>query len=570
MSLQVSDIASASTQSVKRHTTTYHPSIWGDHFLKYASHSLPIDATTQEEYKELKHEVRRMLISTTSDEISEKLRLIDAVQRLGVAYHFEREIGDALDKIYNGCDDDDNNLHTAALRFRLLRQQGYNVPCDVFEQFKDDQGKFKASLIDDVAGMLCLYEAAYLGIPEEDILDEAIAFTTSHLELMVTDDQVISHDHHHPPHHYHHHHLVEEINHAMNRPIRKGLPRLEARYYINIYSGDESHNQILLNFAKLDFNVLQVQHQKELSNITEWWKILDFATKLPYARDRVVECYFWIMGMCSEPQYSFTRITLTKVIAIASVLDDTYDAFGTYEELKLLTDAIQRWDISVMDGLPEYMKYLYRALIDVYRETEEEMISKELGRSYYMPYAIEAMKRLVQAYFVEAKWCKDGYVPKVEECMQNSLVSSGYPMLATTCFLSMGDFANQQAFDWISNDPKIIKASAIIARLMDDIVSHEFEQEREHVASSVECYMKQHRISKEEVIKLFRKEISNAWKDINQECLKPTAAVPMPLLVCILNLSRAMDVIYKDDDGYTNSHILKDHISSVLLNPVLL
>lgn len=48
------------------------------------------------------------------------------------------------------------------------------------------------------------------------------------------------------------------------------------------------------------------------------------------------------MGMCSEPQYSFTRITLTKVIAMASVLDDTYDAFGTYEELELLADAIQR------------------------------------------------------------------------------------------------------------------------------------------------------------------------------------------------------------------------------------
>ena len=137
----------------------------------------------------------------------------------------------------------------------------------MFNKFKDNQaGKFKESLIDDVAGMLCLYEAAYLGIPEEDILDEAIAFTTSHLELMVTDDQVISHDHHD---HQDHHHLVEEINHAMNRPIRKGLPRLEARYYINIYSGDESHNQILLNFAKLDFNMLQVQHQKELSNITE-------------------------------------------------------------------------------------------------------------------------------------------------------------------------------------------------------------------------------------------------------------------------------------------------------------
>ncbi|KAK2639398.1 hypothetical protein Ddye_027193 [Dipteronia dyeriana] len=567
MSLQVSVIASASTQSVKRHTTAYHPTIWGDHFLKYASHSMPIDAKTQEEYKELKHEVRRMIISTTSDEISKKLRLIDAIQRLGVAYHFEREIGDALEAIYNGYDDDDNNLHTAALRFRLLRQQGYSVPCDVFEKFKDDQGKFKASLLDDVAGMLCLYEAAYLGIPEEDILDEAIAFTTSHLGLMVTDDQVISHD---DDDDHHHHQLVEEINHAMNRPIRKGLPRLEARYYINIYSGDESHNQILLNFAKIDFNILQVQHQKELSSITEWWKILDFATKLPYARDRVVECYFWIMGMCSEPQYSFTRITLTKITAMTSILDDTYDAFGTYEELELLTDAIQRWDIGVMDGLPEYMKYLYRALVGVYREAEEEMISKELGRSYYMPYAIEVMKRQVQAYFVEAKWCKDGYVPKVEEYMQNSLVSSAYPMIATTCFLLMGDIANQQAFDWISNYPNIIKASAIIGRLMNDIVSHEFEHKREHVATSVECYMKQHRISKEEVIKLFRKEISDAWKDINQECLKPTAAVPIPILVCILNLSRVADLVYKDGDGYTNSHILKDHISSVLLNPVLL
>ena len=57
-----------------------------------------------------------------------------------------------------------------------------------------------------------------------------------------------------------------------------------------------------------------------------------------------------------------------------------------------------RWDISVMDGLPEYMKYLYRALVDVYREAEEEMISKELGRSYYMPYVIEAVSHFCDTY----------------------------------------------------------------------------------------------------------------------------------------------------------------------------
>ena len=49
----------------------------------------------------------------------------------------------------------------------------------------------------------------------------------------------------------------------------------------------------------------------------------------------------------------------------------------------------------------------------------------------------------------------------------------------------------------------------------------------------------------------FRKEIENAWKDINKEFLRPTA-VPKPLLNHVLNLSRAMDVFHKGEDGYTH------------------
>nr|GEW84081.1 zinc finger, CCHC-type [Tanacetum cinerariifolium] len=39
-----------------------------------------------------------------------------------------------------------------------------------------------------------------------------------------------------------------------------------------------------------------------------------------------------------------------------AVLDDTYDAYGIYEELEIFTQAIQRWSISCLDVLPEYMK----------------------------------------------------------------------------------------------------------------------------------------------------------------------------------------------------------------------
>jgi len=124
---------------------------------------------------------------------------------------------------------------------------------DKFAKFTDSKGKFKESLINDVRGMLSLYEAAHLRVHGEDILDEALVFTATHLEVVAS--------HLSPP-------LVAEVSHALKQPIHKGLPRLEARHYFSIYQKEGSHNKILLTFAKLDFNTLQKLHQKELSEIT--------------------------------------------------------------------------------------------------------------------------------------------------------------------------------------------------------------------------------------------------------------------------------------------------------------
>jgi hypothetical protein len=63
-------------------------------------------------------------------------------------------------------------------------------------------------------------------------------------------------------------------------------------------------------------------------------------------------------------------------------------------------------------------------------------------------------------------------------------------------------------------------------------------------------------------------QVVNAWKDINEECLKPTA-VPTPLLERILNLSRVIDVIYKEEDGYTHvGKVMKNNVASLLINSV--
>lgn len=63
----------------------------------------------------------------------QQLELINDIQRLGVAYHFEAEIEAALSKINDIYDEvcgfeTEDGLHMIALCFRLLRQHGFNVP----------------------------------------------------------------------------------------------------------------------------------------------------------------------------------------------------------------------------------------------------------------------------------------------------------------------------------------------------------------------------------------------------------------------------------------------------------
>ena len=123
----------------------------------------------------------------------------------------------------------------------------------MFNKFKDSDGKLKESLRDDVVGLLSLYEATHLRVRGEDLLDEALTFTTTHLESAANHLSPL---------------FSKHVRHALNQPLWKGLPRVEARHYLSLHQElHGSRNQTLLSFAKLDFNLLQQVHQKELSDI---------------------------------------------------------------------------------------------------------------------------------------------------------------------------------------------------------------------------------------------------------------------------------------------------------------
>lgn len=48
--------------------------------------------------------------------------------------------------------------------------------------------------------------------------------------------------------------------------------------------------------------------------------------------------------------------------------------------------------------------------------------------------------------------------------------------------------------------------------------------------STLESYKKQYGVSRVEAIQEFRNIIADAWKDVNEECMKPTAVSMLLLL----------------------------------------
>ncbi len=77
-----------------------------------------------ERAEKLKDDVRTLF--ETCDSTDGRMRLVDAVQHLGIDHLFKEEIEYSLSQI-NASEFISSSLHDVALRFRLLRQHGFRV-----------------------------------------------------------------------------------------------------------------------------------------------------------------------------------------------------------------------------------------------------------------------------------------------------------------------------------------------------------------------------------------------------------------------------------------------------------
>lgn len=64
--------------------------------------------------------------------------------------------------------------------------------------------------------------------------------------------------------------------------------------------------------------------------------------KIGFSRDGTIEAYMFSTLMLFEPKYEAFRMGNAKIANMTILMDDVYDAYGSVEELELLTDIIER------------------------------------------------------------------------------------------------------------------------------------------------------------------------------------------------------------------------------------
>ncbi|KAJ8529925.1 hypothetical protein K7X08_036760 [Anisodus acutangulus] len=152
------------------------------------------------------------------------------------------------------------------------------------------------------------------------------------------------------------------VRHALELPLHCMMLRVETKWCTNVYERMPNADPQMLELAKLDYNIVQAIHQEDLRNLSRRAHALQ---KNFHSQGIELLKFLWIAGMMFEPQKNqHSRTMLTKVTAMATVIDDIY---GTLDELEVFTDAIER------------MKYVSKS-IQCYMN--EKGVSEEEARNH--------------------------------------------------------------------------------------------------------------------------------------------------------------------------------------------
>jgi hypothetical protein len=99
-----------------------------------------------------------------------------------------------------------------------------------------------------------MYDAAHMRVHREDILDNIIDFNKKRLKSLMKSNLEPS--------------LLEEVRVTLETTRFRRVERVEARRFISVYEKKAARDDTILEFAKVDYNIVQVVYSNELKELT--------------------------------------------------------------------------------------------------------------------------------------------------------------------------------------------------------------------------------------------------------------------------------------------------------------
>uniref|UniRef100_A0A1W7HBY1 Terpene synthase n=1 Tax=Scoparia dulcis TaxID=107240 RepID=A0A1W7HBY1_SCODU len=534
-------------EEVARRNANYKPNIWNYERLQALRNEYE-GAMYRREAEMLKAEV--LSVFRAVEDPLHKLELIDQMNKLSLSHLFKEEIREAILKIVSieGIASAMNeSLYSCSLYFRILRQYGFDVSPDMFLNFIDGEESLAANTNSDAKPMLELYEASHFAKEGEGLLDRAKAVAYKNLKHFLSNNRGSN-------------------IYAPNCPLNQSVGWYNAKVHINGHDMIINRRSSMPRLARLSFNMVQAQHQKDLKEILGWWRNLGVCESLSFTRDRVVESFLWAVGVAYEPEYGSLRKWLTKAILLVLIIDDMYDIYASLEESEIFTKAVERWDPTEIEQLPEPIQKCFWILHDTARNIDLE-VQSEKGWKSVLPYIRNYWTDFCKALLLEARWHHTGYFPTLKEYLDNGWVSSCGPVLALHALIGIGQERNE-TLDILDTKQEIVHYSSMIIRLCNDLGTSKAELERGDAPSSVLCYMREASATEDEARQYIRDLITSCWNKLNEFFIN-SSHVQQPIIRYIINTGRVASFIYQDGDGFgVQDKGTREQVLSCLIEPL--
>ncbi|MCD7461894.1 Gly-Xaa carboxypeptidase [Datura stramonium] len=283
-------------------------------------------------------------------DLFEHIWIVDRLQRLGISRYFETEIKKCLDYVNRYWTNEGicwarnskiQDIDDTAMAFRLLRLHSYVVSADVFTNFESG-GEFFCFVGQSnqaVTGMYNLFRASQLIFPGEKILDDAKKFSSNFLQEkraqnQLLDKWIITKD------------LPGEVGYALDIPWYANLPRIETRFFLEQYGGEDDvwigktlyrmplvNNNTYLELAKLDYNNCQALHQLEWKSILQWYRECGLG-EFGLSERSLLVTYYLAMASVFEAERYRERQIWAKIAAIMETIKCHFGSPQMFEEHK--------------------------------------------------------------------------------------------------------------------------------------------------------------------------------------------------------------------------------------------